>query len=141
MSAEKPTGSSPRGSGSEETHTASPALVAASEQPSKVKRGLFGSKPKAAEPETYAEKLADKSLDVNPEGKAKTDDIQPVSFFTMFRFATKFELFLNFIGLICAAATGAAMVSLSGIPFEHRQLTGAYSPSCPSSSATSPRTS
>lgn len=37
----------------------------------------------------------------------------PVSFFKLFRFSTKFELVLNFIGLIAAAAAGAAQPMMS----------------------------
>jgi hypothetical protein len=65
---------------------ASTTTVPAPVAPVPSKRGgLFGRK-RVAQPETYAEKIADQSLDVNPEvaGKAATD-ISPVSFSSLFR--------------------------------------------------------
>ena len=38
---------------------------------------------------------------------------KPVSFFTLFRFATRTENFLNVIGLFAAAAVGSAQVSMA----------------------------
>ncbi|KZT39956.1 P-loop containing nucleoside triphosphate hydrolase protein [Sistotremastrum suecicum HHB10207 ss-3] len=49
--------------------------------------------------------FGDKSI---PEKK-----VTPVSIPELFRFATRFELFINFIGLICAAAAGAAQPMMS----------------------------
>jgi hypothetical protein len=114
------------GSGSLDGPSAAASTTAEKAPAPKAKRGLFGRK-SAPEPTTYSEKMADQALDVNPESKT-TADVQPVSFSSMFRylhqnympikgltfirFATKFELFLNFIGLIAAAAGGAAQVSI-----------------------------
>lgn len=39
--------------------------------------------------------------------------IKPVGFFELFRYSTKWELFFDGIGLVCAAASGAAQVNLS----------------------------
>ncbi|KAG8904330.1 GTPase-activating protein, partial [Tulasnella sp. 417] len=54
-------------------------------------------------------------LEKNPHTQvdAPTDDpsnnhVVPVSLSDLFRYSTKFELFLDFIGLICAAAAGAS---------------------------------
>lgn len=46
------------------------------------------------------------------EGKRGKDEpkVPPVSIATLFRFTTKFELLLNLVGLIAAAAAGAAQV-------------------------------
>jgi len=55
------------------------------------KRGLFGKKPKKT----------DEKVDVS-------DLIKPVPLFSLYRYATKFELTINFVGLILAAAAGAA---------------------------------
>ncbi|KZT56320.1 P-loop containing nucleoside triphosphate hydrolase protein [Calocera cornea HHB12733] len=41
------------------------------------------------------------------------DDPKPVAFTSLFRFATKFELMINLIGIICAAAAGAAQPLMS----------------------------
>ncbi|KZW01505.1 multidrug resistance protein 1 [Exidia glandulosa HHB12029] len=45
--------------------------------------------------------------------KAAEPDLQPVGFFELFRFITKFELTLNLIGLVAAAAAGAAQPLMS----------------------------
>ncbi|KAG6857152.1 hypothetical protein H0H87_008722 [Tephrocybe sp. NHM501043] len=58
-----------------------------------------------------AKTLDEKSSDTTPE--SKTPDVAPVSFTQLFRFSTKFELFINCIGLICAAAAGAASPLMS----------------------------
>ncbi|KAG6837188.1 hypothetical protein H0H93_013415 [Arthromyces matolae] len=39
---------------------------------------------------------------------SKTPEVPPISFTQLFRFTTKLELLANFLGLICAAAAGAA---------------------------------
>jgi hypothetical protein len=41
---------------------------------------------------------------------AKKEELTPVSFFALYRFHTKFEIILNFIGLFCAICSGAAQV-------------------------------
>ncbi|KAL1409886.1 GTPase-activating protein [Vanrija albida] len=63
----------------------------------KKKRFAFGKKKKAAEGED------------DKEGKEGKDDNlpKPIPFHRLFRFATKLELTLNFIGLVLAAAAGA----------------------------------
>ncbi|PPQ73650.1 hypothetical protein CVT26_010608 [Gymnopilus dilepis] len=45
---------------------------------------------------------------VDIEAKAPVTVPKPVSFFQLFRYATKFELSLNFIGIVAAVASGAA---------------------------------
>ncbi len=47
------------------------------------------------------------------EKKPPSNDPPPVSFFRLFRFATKLELLANCIGALCAIAAGAAQVRLS----------------------------
>jgi ATP-binding cassette subfamily B (MDR/TAP) protein 1 len=46
--------------------------------------------------------------DVEAKPPVVESDLKPVSFFSLFQFATKTELALNAIGLVCAAAAGAA---------------------------------
>jgi ATP-binding cassette, subfamily B (MDR/TAP), member 1 len=68
--------------------------------------GFFGRKPKVSSTD-------ETSWKVNGKGAAfivEEPPVQPASFTSLFRFTTKFELFLNFIGLICAIAAGAAQV-------------------------------
>lgn len=45
-----------------------------------------------------------------PTNDSSNDHVVPVTFRDLFRYSTKFELFLDFIGLTCAAAAGAAQV-------------------------------
>jgi ATP-binding cassette, subfamily B (MDR/TAP), member 1 len=53
-----------------------------------------------------------KAVNADGNSKADTKESAPlVPFFSLYRFHTKYELALNFIGLICAAASGAAQVS------------------------------
>jgi hypothetical protein len=59
--------------------------------PEPKKRGLFSKKPKKEAKEEDA-----------------SDLIKPVSLFSLYRYATKAELIMNFIGLILSAAAGAA---------------------------------
>ncbi|KAG9035873.1 hypothetical protein FS837_001798, partial [Tulasnella sp. UAMH 9824] len=40
--------------------------------------------------------------------KETENKLPPVGFTELFRYSTKFELFLDFIGLVCAAASGAS---------------------------------
>ncbi|KIM82065.1 hypothetical protein PILCRDRAFT_483988 [Piloderma croceum F 1598] len=56
-------------------------------------------------PEDIPEETNDHEGDINV---AEPSGLAPVSFSAMFRFATKFELFLDCIGLVAAAAAGAA---------------------------------
>ncbi|KAJ6578174.1 P-loop containing nucleoside triphosphate hydrolase protein [Mycena capillaripes] len=54
------------------------------------------------------------SVDENGEEKPKEEPkVPPVSFFALFRFATRGELLLNFIGLVAAGGAGAASPVLS----------------------------
>ncbi|KAJ7207327.1 ste6-like protein [Mycena haematopus] len=53
---------------------------------------------------------ADDKVEVKPKEEPK---VPPVSFFALFRFATRGELLLNFIGLIAAGAAGAASPVMS----------------------------
>jgi len=72
----------------------------------KPKRGFFARKEAKVDEE--------KNLDVAAEVKdTKEPEVLPVSFTALFRFSTKFELFIDAIGLICAAAAGAAQPLMS----------------------------
>lgn len=44
--------------------------------------------------------------------KAAEVTLPPVSFFALYRFHTKFELFLNLIGIFCAICSGSAQVRI-----------------------------
>ncbi|KAJ3513963.1 hypothetical protein NLJ89_g2654 [Agrocybe chaxingu] len=55
------------------------------------------------------EKVEHASTELQPTHK----DIPPVSFVQLFRYSTRFELFLDFIGLLAAAAAGAAQPLIS----------------------------
>lgn len=68
------------------------------------KNGLWGSWRKNAKSEEEGE--GEKS---KPE--ASKDQLPPVSLTQLYRFHTRPEIFLNFIGLACAMATGTAQVS------------------------------
>lgn len=53
------------------------------------------------------------SIEFSQKGTEKSDtgsEAPPVSLFTLFRFSTPFELFLDVIGIVAAAAAGAAQV-------------------------------
>lgn len=101
-----------------DTEVSSPVV-----QPQKPKKGFFSKKSKA-EPTELDEKAADVSLEPPKEVKK---DVPPASFTSLFRyvpryqpsrrsllivprFSTPLELTLNAIGLVCAAAGGAAQV-------------------------------
>lgn len=85
-------------------------------------RGLFsrGDK-KANEGPSEKEKQLDRDSDSGSSSRPIKSEVPgvpppdevvpPVGFTDLFRYATKFELAINFIGLICAAASGAAQVS------------------------------
>jgi ATP-binding cassette subfamily B (MDR/TAP) protein 1 len=47
------------------------------------------------------------------EEKTPSNDLPPVSFFRLFRFATKREILLNYLGIVCAIAAGSAQVRIS----------------------------
>jgi ATP-binding cassette subfamily B (MDR/TAP) protein 1 len=119
-------------------HTASAAAPAASlsapqaapaAEPTPSKGGFFSRSKKASPPPEDE----DEKKEIPVDTPHKVEEITPVSFSTLFRcatslilksflsssdadayvrYSTKFELFLDFIGLICAAAAGAAMVCL-----------------------------
>lgn len=48
-----------------------------------------------------------------PNGDASKDSLPPVPFFSLFRFQTPLETTLNIIGLVAAAAAGAAQPLMS----------------------------
>ncbi|KAG8919766.1 GTPase-activating protein, partial [Tulasnella sp. 408] len=62
---------------------------------------------KAVQDEESSEKGAS-GEDSNTKEATPENKIPPVGFTTLFRYSTKFELFLDFIGLVCAAASGAS---------------------------------
>ncbi|KAF8895324.1 P-loop containing nucleoside triphosphate hydrolase protein [Infundibulicybe gibba] len=62
--------------------------------------------------EGNVEKDVEKDVDAAPEAKAE-EAVPPISFTQLFRFSTKFELLIDFIGLIAAAAAGAAQPLMS----------------------------
>ncbi|KAG8689205.1 GTPase-activating protein [Ceratobasidium sp. 395] len=72
---------------------------------SKSKRKWFGRKEDAAEKE--------KAVEVEAATKDVEPAIPPVDFSRLFRFSTPFELFLDAIGLVAAAAAGAAQPLMS----------------------------
>ncbi|EJU03194.1 multidrug resistance protein 1 [Dacryopinax primogenitus] len=60
----------------------------------------------------FARRKPAKEKKLSSDGKAggtTDDDIKPVAITALFRFATRFEIFLDIIGLICAAAGGAGL--------------------------------
>ncbi|KAF5369355.1 hypothetical protein D9758_002765 [Tetrapyrgos nigripes] len=74
----------------------------------KKKRGFFSKKPKAAVESDF--KVDEKNANDYSalEAPSVEPELNPVSFASMFRFSTKLELLLNAIGLVAAAAAGAA---------------------------------
>ncbi|KAJ1303401.1 hypothetical protein OPQ81_011593 [Rhizoctonia solani] len=89
----------------EKRHSGDHSTVAIDDQ-SQSKRKWFGSKKDAPEKEKEKEKEADKATDAAPT-------IPPVAFSELFRFSTPFELTLDAIGLVAAAAAGAAQPLMS----------------------------
>lgn len=65
--------------------------------------------------------------------KSASDNPPPVSFFRLFRFATKWEIFFNWIGVVCAMAAGAAQVRLCSSLRSSSTPPPSYSPSMLSS--------
>lgn len=54
------------------------------------------------------------AVDETPAKPAQADaELKPVSFFGLFRFSTRLEIFLDIIGIIAAVAAGAAQVRVS----------------------------
>ncbi|KAJ7436836.1 P-loop containing nucleoside triphosphate hydrolase protein [Mycena latifolia] len=74
---------------------------------------FFGAR-QAANP-SAVEGPADEKKKEEPDSEDKKEEpkVPPVSFFALFRFATRGELLLNFIGLIAAGAAGATSPLLS----------------------------
>ncbi|KAF5382598.1 hypothetical protein D9615_002908 [Tricholomella constricta] len=64
-------------------------------------------KPKGFFARRRAAKTVEKRLDVSPE--PKEPQLSPVSFTSLFRFSTKFELFIDFIGLIYFVQFGTTL--------------------------------
>jgi hypothetical protein len=90
------------GGGSESAESVRADSVS-SRQPRRLKR-----KRKATKEEQIKEKkVEDEAKDVV--------EFPPVPFFALFRFTTRSEMFINFIGIACAIAAGAAQVSISSI--------------------------
>ncbi|GJE98503.1 multidrug resistance-associated ABC transporter [Phanerochaete sordida] len=99
----------------ESTHSDAPTNEKAEEQQlqqleQKQKKGLFSKNKKAKAADAEAEEKPN-SLEAAPESAKK--DIPPASFSSLFRFSTPLELFLDAIGLVCAAAGGAAQPLMS----------------------------
>ncbi|RHZ83267.1 hypothetical protein Glove_99g187 [Diversispora epigaea] len=62
------------------------------------------------------EKLSSKDIDTNDKNdKDNKDDKKAVGFFQLFRYATPFDMFMMFLGTICAIANGAAVPFLAVI--------------------------
>ncbi|KAL1744419.1 ste6-like protein [Schizophyllum fasciatum] len=85
-------------------------------------KGFFGRNKKSAEHSEPADSVndekAEKASATNGEPTLATqpvlpEEVQPVSFAELFRFSTKTELLFNFIGLVAAAASGAAQPLMS----------------------------
>ncbi|KAG8998635.1 GTPase-activating protein, partial [Tulasnella sp. 427] len=96
-----------------------PVTAASSTSPTK-KKGFFASKKQDANVAEKEKQQRDSdSSDSHPDGAAPAVDapveppIVPVGFTELFRYSTKFELFLDAIGLVCAAASGAAQPLMS----------------------------
>lgn len=84
-----------------------------SQTPGPPKKGWFSKKDKPQDKVVDEKTPDEETTDVKDEGKPVEEEVPPVSFASMFRFSTKFELFIDFIGLICAAAAGAAQPLMS----------------------------
>lgn len=78
--------------------------------------GLFSKK---SEPPDPVEKPAEddgnpekKAVDVDSKGEdpSSAEKVPPVSYTQLFRYSTKLELLFDFIGIICAIASGASQV-------------------------------
>jgi hypothetical protein len=60
---------------------------------------------------TAGDNGGDKKNKVDTKDKDKEPDFPPVAFSRLFRFHTRFDLAINMLGIVCAAASGAAQVS------------------------------
>jgi hypothetical protein len=56
-------------------------------------------------------KTVDKKGEQNDEAAAVKETFPPVPLLQLYRFSTRFEIFLNIIGLFCGICSGAAQVS------------------------------
>ncbi|TFK69087.1 P-loop containing nucleoside triphosphate hydrolase protein [Pluteus cervinus] len=75
---------------------------------SKPRRGFFRRKREEVEPINDQEKPVEGGPStLDPTEENKEPEVPPISFFKLFRFATKFELFMNCAGLIAAIGAGA----------------------------------
>ncbi|KAG8955981.1 GTPase-activating protein [Tulasnella sp. 424] len=94
-----------------------PATASSPTSPTK-KKGFFASKKKDAaenEKQHRDSDSTDSHADATALAAAASPEPQivPVGFTELFRYSTKFELFLDAIGLVCAAASGAAQPLMS----------------------------
>ncbi|KAF8158097.1 P-loop containing nucleoside triphosphate hydrolase protein [Crassisporium funariophilum] len=76
-------------------------------------KGFFARRKAAKAAKASDENLNEKNGDVTTEVKPVVPEVPPISFTQLFRFSTKFELFIDFIGLIAAAGAGAAQPLMS----------------------------
>lgn len=108
----------------------------------KVKKGLFGKSSKSS-PKTDEDAAKEKQSEADA---AKTKQLPPASFSSLFRcvafglhfkstlispprFSTRLELTLNAIGLVCAAAGGAAQVRPIGLSSPCSQVSNPFTAS------------
>ncbi|KAI8986244.1 multidrug resistance protein 1 [Trametes punicea] len=82
-------------------------------QPPPPRSPSFAARRQSQSPQPIPHKKLQDDAVVPAEAPAKKQQIEPVSFFALFRFSTRTELFLDFIGLIGAAAGGAAQPLMS----------------------------
>lgn len=88
-------------------------------QQKKAKGGLFSRKNKEEQKTSEKvqgqvnEKQTSEGTVILDDGRPRVEEIRPVGFASLFRFSTRLELFLDFIGLIAAAAAGAAQPLMS----------------------------
>ncbi|KAF5337588.1 hypothetical protein D9611_014802 [Ephemerocybe angulata] len=94
-----------RPSSTDEKSTVTPDPPVDKKNKSKKRLGIFNRK-KVDEAANEKDLSDTSSL---PE-KAAEPEVPPISFTQLFRFSTKFELFIDALGLLCAAAAGAAQV-------------------------------
>ena len=83
-----------------------PSPAAADESSEQVQNG-------DGEPKSTITTATTTTTNAEEEKKPPSNDPPPVSFFRLFRFATKLEILANCIGVLCAIAAGAAQVRLS----------------------------
>ncbi|PPQ96673.1 hypothetical protein CVT26_010302 [Gymnopilus dilepis] len=76
-------------------------------------RGFFSRRKSAKANAAHDEKKRDDESEDSAPMKPAVREVPPVSFFALFRYSTKFELFIDAIGLVAAAAAGAAQPLMS----------------------------